>query len=104
MLLFPTFGYPCYTLTQCGIFFASFLFIQATIILIIKPHKSISNKDNLKQNITIFSTIANGFSNICTAELVNNLNDTHLKRHKLAIKGSNSSHLTHVFDNPLPTR
>ena len=30
------FGYPCYILTQCGIYFSTFLFIQATITFIIK--------------------------------------------------------------------
>ena len=30
------FGYPCYILTQCGICFSTFLFLQATLTLIIK--------------------------------------------------------------------
>ena len=30
------FGFPCYILTQCGIKFSTFLFIQATLTLIIK--------------------------------------------------------------------
>ena len=25
------FGYPCYILTQCGIYFSTFLFVQATL-------------------------------------------------------------------------
>ena len=56
------FGYPCYILTQCGIYFSMFRFIQATIILIIKLHKTISIENNLKQNFTIFSSIAHDFS------------------------------------------
>ena len=40
------FGYPCYILTQCGIYFSTFLFVQATITLIIKLYKTISNKYN----------------------------------------------------------
>ena len=38
------FGYPCYIFTQCGIYFSSFLFVQATITLIVKRYKTISIK------------------------------------------------------------
>ena len=38
------FGYPCYILTRCGIYFSTFLFVQATLTLIIKLYKTISNK------------------------------------------------------------
>ena len=34
------FGYPCNILTQCGIYFSTFLFVQATITLIIKLYKN----------------------------------------------------------------
>ena len=33
------FGYPCYILTQCGIYFSTFLFVQATLTLIVKLYK-----------------------------------------------------------------
>ena len=33
---FALFGYPCYNLTHCGIYFSTFLFVQATIPRIIK--------------------------------------------------------------------
>ena len=52
------FGYPCYILTQGGIYFSTFLFVQATLTLIVKLYKTISIKYNLKQNITNFSSIA----------------------------------------------
>ena len=55
------FGYPCYILTQSGTYFSPFLFVQATLTLIVKLYKTISIKCNLKQNITIFSSIAHGF-------------------------------------------
>ena len=42
--------------TQCGVYFSSFLFIQATLTLIIKLHKTISTKYNLERNITMFSS------------------------------------------------
>ena len=46
------FGYPYYILTQCGKYFSTFLFVQATLTLIIKLYKTISIKYNLEQNIT----------------------------------------------------
>ena len=69
------FGYPCYILTQCGIYFSTFLFVKATITLIVKLYKTISTKYNLKNNITLFSSIAHGFLNILTAQMVNDFND-----------------------------
>ena len=36
------FGYPWYILTQCGIYFSTFLFVQATLTLIVKLYKTIS--------------------------------------------------------------
>ena len=77
------FGYPCYILTQCGIYFSTFLFVQATITLIIKLYKTISNKYNLKNNITLFISIAHGFFNVLTAQMVNDLNDTQNKNPKV---------------------
>ena len=38
------FGYPCYLLTQCGIYFPTFLFEQATLTLIEQLYKTISIK------------------------------------------------------------
>ena len=70
------FGYPCYILTQCGIYFSTFLFVQATLTLIVKLYKTKSIKYHLKNNITWFSSIAHGFFNILTAQMVNDLHDT----------------------------
>ena len=77
------FGYPCYILTQCGIYFSTFLFVQATLTLIVKLYKTISIKYNLKNNITLFSSIAHGFFNILTAQMVNDLHDTQNKNQKI---------------------
>ena len=41
--------------------FFTFLLIQATITLIIKQYKTFPIKYNLKQKITIFSSLAHGF-------------------------------------------
>ena len=84
------FGYPCYILTQCGIYFSTFLFVQATLTLIVKLCETISIKYNLKKNITIFSSIAHGFFNVLTARMVNDLNDTQNKKPESTLLKSKS--------------
>ena len=76
------FGYPCYIPTQCGIYFSTFLFVQATLTLIIKLYKTISFKYDLKNNITFFSSIAHDFFNVLTARMVSDLNETRNKKPK----------------------
>ena len=98
------FGYPCYILIQCGIYFFTFLFVQATITLIIKVYKTISIKYNLKNNITLFSSIAHGFCNVLTAQMVNELNDTQNKKPKSTLFKSKSLEnftdtSTHLFNH-----
>ena len=51
--------------------------------LIIKFYKTISIEYNLKHNITLLSSIAHGFFNILTAELVNDLDETQKKIPKI---------------------
>ena len=92
------FGYPCYILTQCGMYFSTFLFVQATLTLIVKLYKTISIKNNLKSNITLFSSIAHGFFNILTAQMVNDLHDTQNKKPKNPFFKSKS--LDHLSDTP----
>ena len=84
------FGYPCYILTQCGIYFSTFLFIQATITLIIKLYKTISIKYNLKHNITLLISTAHGFFIILTAEMVNDLDETQNRKPKNTLLKSKS--------------
>ena len=84
------FGYPCYILTQCGICFSTFLFVQAIITLIIKLYKTISIEYNLKNNNTLLSSIAHGFFNVLTAQMVNDLNDTQNKKPKSKLFKSKS--------------
>ena len=79
---FALFGYPCYILTQCGIDFSTFLFVQATLTLIVKLYKTISIRYNLKNNITLFSSIAHGFFNVLTARMFSDLNETQNKKPK----------------------
>ena len=74
------FGYPCYILTQCGIYFSTIFFIQALLTLLIKVYKTISIKYSLEQNMTIFSSFAHGFFNILTSEMINDLKDAPFKK------------------------
>ena len=76
--------------SQCGILFSTFFFIQTTNTLVIKLYKTISIKYNLKQNITLFSSIAFGFFNVLTAEMVKDFNDNHHNEPILALKRSKS--------------
>ena len=76
------FGYPCYILTQWAMYFSTFLFVQATLTLIVKLYNTISIKYNLINNIPLFSSIAHGFFNILTAQIVNDLHDTQIQKTK----------------------
>ena len=90
------FGYPCYILTQCGIYFPTFFFVQATLTLIVKLYKTLSIKYNLKNNFTLVSSIAHGFFNNLTAQMVNDLHDTQNKKPKNHFFKSKS--LDHLSD------
>ena len=90
------FGYPCCILTQCGIYFSTFLFEQATLTLIVKLYRTISIKYILNNNITIFSSIAHGFFNVLTARIVNDLNESQNKKPKSTLLKSKS--LDNVID------
>ena len=70
------FGYPCYLLTQCGIHSSTFFFIQAFLTLFVKVYKTISIKYSLEQKITIFCSIAHGFFNFLTSDMINDLKDS----------------------------
>ena len=70
------FGYPCYVLTQCGIYFSTFRLIREVLIFLLKFFRTISIKYNVQSNISILSSIAHGFLNIVTSEMVTGLNVT----------------------------
>ena len=69
------FGYPCYILTQCGIYFSTYLFIREVLTFLLKFYRTISIK-YLQSNISILSSIAYGFFNIVTSETITDLNNT----------------------------
>ena len=70
------FGYPCYILTQCGIYFSTFLFLREVLTFLLKFYGTISIKYNLQSNISILSSIALGFFNIVTSKMITDLNNT----------------------------
>ena len=65
-------------------------FYTSNYTLIIKLYKTISIKYNLKHNITLLSSIAHGFFNILTAEMVNDLIETQNKKPKNTLLKSKS--------------
>ena len=69
------FGYPCYILTQYGIYFSTFLFIREVLTFLLKSYRTISIKNNLQSKISILSSTAHGFFNIVTLEMVTDLNN-----------------------------
>ena len=70
------FGYPSCVLTQGGIYFFTFLFIREVLPFLLKFYRTISIKYNLQSNISILSSIAHGFFNIVTSEMVTDSNNT----------------------------
>ena len=90
------FGYPCYILTQCGICFSTYNFLQTMLALIVKLYKTISIKYNLKQNITILNSIAHGFLNILTADMINDIKSVRSKT-----SSKSSLQLSTITENPL---
>ena len=70
------FGYPCFVLRHYGIYFSTILFIREVLTFLLKFYRTISIKYNLQSNFSILSSIAHGFFNIVTSEMINNLNNT----------------------------
>ena len=56
------FGFPSYILTQCGIYFSTFLFLQTVFSFLLKFLRSLSMKYKLHENITFLASFAYGFS------------------------------------------
>ena len=64
--------------------------MRATLTLIVKLYKTISIKYNLKNNFTLFSSIAHGLFNVLTAQMVNDLNETQNEKPKSTLLKSKS--------------
>ena len=70
------FGYPCYILTQCGIYFSTVLFIRVVLSFLLNFYRTISIKYNLQSNISVLSSIAHRFFAIVTSEMATDVNNT----------------------------
>ena len=60
-------------------------------LLLIKLYKKFSIKCNPKQNITFLSSIAHGFFYVITADMKNDLKESHTRRPLPPIKNSHQS-------------
>ena len=76
--------------------FLSYLFIQTKLTLIVKFYKTISINYNLKQNITVLSSIAHDVLDILKADMLNDLKNARFKRPL-----NSSNHLPNTTENPL---
>ena len=56
--------------------FFNISFIREVLTFLLKFYRTISIKNNLQSNISILSSIAHGFLNIVTSEMVTDLNNT----------------------------
>ena len=70
------FGYPCYILTQCGIYFSTFLLIREVLTFLLRFYRTISIKYNIQSSISILSSQAHGFFIKVTSGMVTDLNNT----------------------------
>ena len=55
------FGYPCYILTQCGIYFSTAIFLQLAFNMLLKINRSFTVKNILKIQISLLSALGYGF-------------------------------------------
>ena len=90
------FGYPCYILTQCGIYFSTFLFIREVLVFLLRFYRTISIKYNLQSNISILSSIAYGFFNEVTSERVTDLNNTGKRKRRYTKHKITTSENDHI--------
>ena len=56
--------------------FLYFSFLREVLTFLLRFYRTISIKDNFQSNISILSSIAHGFFNIVTSEMVTDLNNT----------------------------
>ena len=75
-------------------------FLYKLLLHSLSTYKTISIKYNLKNNNTLFSSIAHGFFNILTAQMVNDLHDTQSKKPKNPfLKSKSLDHLSDTSTN-----
>ena len=74
------FGYPCYLLNQCGIYFSSALFLQFAFNTLLSIYRSFAVKNLLKKQISVISALGFDFFSTITQTLMTAMSkssDTH---------------------------
>ena len=67
------FGYPCYILTQCGIYFSTFLFMREVLTFLLRFYRTIGIKKSPKQHLH-FEFNSPWIFKIVKSEMVTDLN------------------------------
>ena len=85
------FGYPCYILTQCGIYFSTALFLQFAFNTLFSIYRSFTVRNLLKKQISITTALGFGFFGTITQTMMTAM-----------LKPSNSHSESDDSDSPLP--
>ena len=64
------FGYPCYILTQCGIYFSTALFLQFAFNTLFRIYRSFTVRNLLKKQISVITALGFGFFGTITKTLM----------------------------------
>ena len=64
------FGYPCYILTQCGIYFSTALFLQFAFNTLFSIYRSFTVRNLLKKQISVITALVFGFFGTITKTMM----------------------------------
>ena len=64
------FGYPCYILTQCGIYFSTALFLQFAFNTLFSIYRSFTVRNLLKKQISVITALGFGFFGTITQTMM----------------------------------
>ena len=64
------FGYPCYILTQCGIYFSTALFLQFAFNALFSIYRSFTVRNLLKKQISVITALGFGFFGTITKTMM----------------------------------
>ena len=64
------FGYPCYILTQCGIYFSTALFLQFAFNTLFSIYRSFTVRNLLKKQISVITALGFGFFGTITKTMM----------------------------------
>ena len=64
------FGYPCYILTQCGIYFSTALFLQFAFNTLFSIYRSSTVRNLLKKQVSVITALGFGFFGTITQTMM----------------------------------